>query len=394
MKALLALLLLAASVCAWGQDSTEVAPEAAPVAAPDTAWREGVRTRLDALMLDPLLQTSQLGLMVYDLTDTCELYAHGARQLLRPASSMKVVTAITALATLGADYKFATTLYLVGTDAYVVGGMDPQLSAADLRAMADSLHRAVGDTLRGRLYMDTSMVADGPYGWGWCWDDDEARLTPLAYEGHDTFARHWLTTLRRAGLVIPRDSVYTAALPPKAPRRELCRRLRPLDDVLHPMLKSSHNLSAESVFYALAAAGGKRHATRRDAERHTAALIRRMHLDPSPYTVADGSGLSLYNYVSAELLVGFLRTAYADSTVYAHLLPHLPIAGRDGTLRKRLAGRKVYAKTGTVTGVSSLTGYCEAPNGHHLAFAILNTGLVKAASGRAFQDKVCEALTR
>ena len=119
-------------------------------------------------------------------------------------------------------------------------------------------------------------------------------------------------------------------------------------------------------------------------------------MDASRYKIADGSGLSLYNYVSPELEVKLLRYAYRNDNVYHHLLQALPIAGQDGTLRKRMKGvftnGNVKAKTGTVTGVSSLAGYCTASNGHRLCFAIINQGLMHVGNGRAFQDKVCTVL--
>ena len=73
------------------------------------------------------------------------------------------------------------------------------------------------------------------------------------------------------------------------------------------------------------------------------------------------------------------------------------MAATDGTLRKRMRGTladgNVKAKTGTVTGVSTLSGYATAPNGHTLCFSILNQGLYHTADGRRFQDAVCTALT-
>ena len=70
----------------------------------------------------------------------------------------------------------------------------------------------------------------------------------------------------------------------------------------------------------------------------------------------------------------------------------------DGTLDNRMrhgyAHGNVHAKTGTVTGVSSLAGYCTAANGHVLCFSIINMGIRHTSSGRRFQDKVCEALCR
>jgi D-alanyl-D-alanine carboxypeptidase/D-alanyl-D-alanine-endopeptidase (penicillin-binding protein 4) len=128
----------------------------------------------------------------------------------------------------------------------------------------------------------------------------------------------------------------------------------------------------------------------------TKKLINRLGLDANKYRIADGSGLSLYNYVTVELLVTLLRHAWRTPSVSKALMPALPVAGVDGTLKSRmqktLAQGNVRAKTGTLTGISSLAGYCTAPNGHELAFAIINQGILDKTSGKAFQDRVCQVL--
>jgi D-alanyl-D-alanine carboxypeptidase/D-alanyl-D-alanine-endopeptidase (penicillin-binding protein 4) len=77
-------------------------------------------------------------------------------------------------------------------------------------------------------------------------------------------------------------------------------------------------------------------------------------------------------------------------------VPALPLAGVDGTLKDRMQKSKAYrnvrAKTGTLTGISSLAGYLTAANGHQFAFCIINQGVVKAKDGKDFQDKVCRYL--
>ena len=127
-------------------------------------------------------------------------------------------------------------------------------------------------------------------------------------------------------------------------------------------------------------------------------MIAQCGLQPSDYLVADGSGLSLYNYVSPELLVAMLRHAARSEETFTHLTTALPIMGRDGTLKSRCrrtpAQDNVRAKTGTLEGVSSLTGYAMAANGHRLCFAIINQGVRTTAEGRNFQDAVCRALTQ
>ena len=124
--------------------------------------------------------------------------------------------------------------------------------------------------------------------------------------------------------------------------------------------------------------------------------MERAGLNSSYYKLADGSGLSLYNYLSAECLLRLLRYAYQHKPIYEHLLPALPIAGVDGTLKKRMkdtnAESNVQAKTGTLTGIISLAGYCTASNSHRLAFAIINQGALKAKEARNYQGKICDIL--
>ena len=74
------------------------------------------------------------------------------------------------------------------------------------------------------------------------------------------------------------------------------------------------------------------------------------------------------------------------------------MAGVDGTLKSRMrrtpAAGNVHAKTGTVTGVSSLAGYLTAANGNVIAFAIINQGGLSSTAAKKFQDNVCTALCR
>ena len=115
--------------------------------------------------------------------------------------------------------------------------------------------------------------------------------------------------------------------------------------------------------------------------------------------IADGSGLSLYNYQTPATFTRLLAFAAAQQeNIFQPLLAALPVAGVDGTLRNRMAGTAaavaVRAKTGTVTGVSSLVGYTtQRSTNHVLAFAIMNQGVPTGAQGRAFQDEVCRLLS-
>lgn len=373
--------------------------------APGLPWPENVTSRLDSLMNEPLLKKTQLGLLVYDLTADSALYKQGERQTLRPASTMKLVTAITAIDKLGGGYQFRTSLYYSGLiernilrgNLYCVGGMDPRFNNDDMRAFAESLLKMGIDTVCGRLIADTSMKDDTRLGEGWCWDDDNPSLTPLLISKKDLFMEKFRQELHDAGItVIDNEEAIAGNKTKNRPLIHLCSRFHSLDQVLMRMLKESDNLYAESVLYQIAASGGVKNASATHARQWINKLVTRIGLNPGDYKFADGSGLSLYNYVSAELLVSLLRFAYHNQNVFGQLYPALPIAGVDGTLEKRMKGAftngNVRAKTGTLTGISSLAGYCTAANGHKLAFAIINQGVLRNASGRTFQDKVCTAL--
>lgn len=181
--------------------------------------------------------------------------------------------------------------------------------------------------------------------------------------------------------------------------RRLCRISRSVGAILPRMMKKSDNLYSESVFYHLAASSDSSSpATARQGRKMVNRIISKLGMKPSGYYIADGSGLSLYNYVSPELEVEFLKYAHGKENIRPYLLESMPVAGVDGTLDSRMrrgyAMGNVRAKTGTVTGVSALAGYCTAANGHILCFSIINMGIRHASSGRRFQDRVCEALCR
>ena len=364
-------------------------------------WPQNVQTRLDSLMLDPLLESTQLGLMVYDLTADSLLYSHGAKQTLRPASTMKLLTAVTAIDLLGGDYKLNTSLRYMGTvkdsvltgDLICVGGLDPMFDANDMRAFVESVKGLGVDTIRGRLVAAPSFKESELLGEGWCWDDDNPQLSPLLVERKDEFMPVFANRLREAGIVVE-ASITTA--PYSKDALMLCLRSHTLKDVLMPMLKESDNLYAESLFFQIAASQTVRPAKAAHARQIIKRELSKAGVTGVPYRIADGSGLSLYNYVTPELMVKLLCYAYKNTKIFMQLYPALPIAGQDGTLKKRMTGPytngKVKAKTGTLTGVSSLAGYLTTANGHVLAFSIINQGVLKNADGRGFQDRVCTAL--
>ena len=364
--------------------------------------QDSLRFRLDSLLEDPLFETSQVGLMVYDLTADSALYTYNHRQMLRPASCMKLVTSITALDALGPNYEYQTALYYTGSiqgrtlvgNIYCVGGFDPMITQADVITLASSIRQLGVDSIRGLIVADRSMKESLDYGEGWCWDDENPMLIPLTIGRKDNFTSTLAEEIARLGVNLEKVELMQGRKPAQAKMIDVC--CHSIKQVLQRMMKDSDNFYAESMFYQTAASTGHHPATAVDARNITKKLINRLGLDANRYRIADGSGLSLYNYVTVELLVKLLRHAWRTPSIAKALMPALPVAGVDGTLKSRmqntLAQGNVRAKTGTLTGISSLAGYCTAPNGHELAFAIINQGILDKTTGKAFQDRVCQVL--
>ena len=366
-------------------------------------WPQNLQARLDTLTHDPMFDYTQLGLMIYDLTADSTLYTYGAKQILRPASTMKLLTSITALDQLGSNYEFRTSLYYTGEvkdsvltgDLYCVGGMDPLFDSKDMAAFSRSVKSLGIHTLKGRLVAVSNFKDPDLLGEGWCWDDDNPSLSALLIDGKDDFISRFAQQLDKDS-IFPDGPADYGTLPKDA--LMLCSRSHSIQDVLIPMMKDSNNLYAESMFYQIGAASGARPAKSSHARNAIKRTLQRAGITGSHYKIADGSGLSLYNYVTPELLTKLLIYAYRKPAIYRNLYAALPVAGEDGTLKKRMkdtpAQINVRAKTGTLTGISSLAGYAVATNNHVLAFTIINQGVMKNDQGRNFQDKVCTALCK
>jgi len=174
--------------------------------------------------------------------------------------------------------------------------------------------------------------------------------------------------------------------------------LRSYDSVIVNLNKTSDNLSAEMTLLGLADKYFGKPASAKNGLKMIDSLIILCNLNPKDYRLVDGSGVSHYNLVTAELLLAVLKYFYYNEPeLYEVLYNSFPIAGVDGTLENRMektkAGNNVHAKTGTISVVSSLSGDVKNKKGNMIAFSILvqnYNGNSKPA--RDFIDHVCELL--
>ena len=448
-------------------------------------WGQASFSQIDSLIAKMLPEGSSVGIAVYDLTVGRTLYTHQAEKLSRPASTMKLLTAITALSRPEADEPFRTEVWHDGVierdtlkgNLYVVGGFDPEFDDEAMDSLVSQVVSSSFSVVEGQVYGDVSMKDSLYWGSGWAWDDTPAAyqpyLSPLMFckgtvevtvlpaalqgdtavvfchprssyyeldnqartrvpgAGRLTVTRNWLSNGNRLlvsgnvtgvrketlnlfdssaffmhtflerllarGVTVSPTYAY-AALPADSGKvaRLACWETS-IQQVLNQLMKESDNLNAEALLCRLGAqASEKKQVAAEDGIVEIMKLIRRLGKNPNQYKIADGCGLSNYNYLSPALLVDFLKYAYSHTEVFRKLYKSLPVGGVDGTLKHRMkkapAFRNVHAKTGSFTAINTLAGYLRQKNGHEVAFAIMNQNILSAARARAFQDKVCEVL--
>jgi len=399
------------------------------------------------LMLVPAAATAQdRGLMVKRLTSQMRLaggYASayvadvsgsGAQPVFRwrehssriLASNTKLFTTTAALARFGTEGTLGTEVLGTGElDAegiyrgslYLRGGGDPTFGSrrftdrsygggATVQDLAGALEEAGIQRVTGRVYGDESAFdslrggPDSGYGTSvWV-----GPLSALSYnrglftEGGRGFqanppafaatrlddaleARDIAVRLKpRVGLTLAGATVLASAESP------------PMSRLIRLTNKPSDNFFAETLLKDLAHQAGGLGTTARGA-RIATRFARRLGARPR---IVDGSGLARGNRASPFSIVKLL-TAVRSRDDAGTFADSLPIAGSDGTLFDRMergpAHRRCVGKTGTLSNVSALSGYCEAGSGDTYAYSILMNG-VYPTGARRLQDRMLQAIAK
>jgi D-alanyl-D-alanine carboxypeptidase/D-alanyl-D-alanine-endopeptidase (penicillin-binding protein 4) len=176
-------------------------------------------------------------------------------------------------------------------------------------------------------------------------------------------------------------------------------RSKPVQHALTEFMKRSENLTAELLVKHI---GAVVYDTVGTWNNGLLAIKTFLHdtvgIDTNTFRLSDGSGVSRYNYSSPDHFIKLLTWAYNNKPVRDKFLNTFPIGGWDGTLEDRMKNEeslaKIIAKTGTLSGVSCLSGYIFTTRGDPLAFSILMNGYVDEAKPfRSLQDKIVNALT-
>jgi serine-type D-Ala-D-Ala carboxypeptidase/endopeptidase (penicillin-binding protein 4) len=394
----------------------------------------------------------RLGLLVTDAQGGQTLFSLQPDNLFTPASNMKLLSLGATLSALGPDYWFSTSVTRPAHEApahaahlTLVGSGDPSLEQrAGVHSLAGLARQVYASGVRtvGGLRLDAHLIGGraGRQEAGWTVPVAERPVTGLSLNDPSVGEGASLTTtpdtpaallrlgrafraeLQRAGVQVEGqlDVVASSAgQPPDAPEDGIATtRSAPLADLVNAALKRSDNVWTEQLYARLGVNSQTplwRPASPAYARVRQDVLLALAGAAPTGLVRADGSGLSGQNRLTPRTLALLLREMYlhpigtqlgAQAAFVQRknlLIEALPRAGTGtatraaallgGTLATRLTGLDVRAKTGTLPGVSALSGYLKTRQGRVLIFSILMDGYAGPGQDlRRVQDAMLRVL--
>lgn len=362
------------------------------------------------------------GLYVIDAETGKPACARAAKTPRILASNTKLFTTSAALSRFGPEYRIVTKLLTDGRiDAagvlhgslYLQGGGDPALGVpsfynrygggigTNLLLLGSQLRAAGVDAVTGRLYADDSVfdrvrgVADSGYA-------TSPYIGPLSGLSFDSgyrgsisqgFASEPATlaaekldaALRSAGIRI-RTGVARAVTPPGAEALASVRSPT-MSQLVEATDVYSNNFFAEMLAKLLGAHFGGAGTT----QAGTNVVERFARSQGSGIQAVDGSGLTRGNRASPAQVVELLESM-RGAPAGDEFIQDLALAGHEGTVADRMHGTAAYGrcrtKTGTLTSVSALSGYCFNRSGRVMAFSILMNSVSDLSLAHYEQDKI------
>jgi serine-type D-Ala-D-Ala carboxypeptidase/endopeptidase (penicillin-binding protein 4) len=339
------------------------------------------------------------------------LFKRNAGKRRKLASNTKLFTTATALHRLGGGGRIVTRVKhrggigqrgVLSGDLYLIGGGDPALDAAGLAELARELHSGGLRRVKGKLFADDSVFdrRRGVPDSGWGPSPYIRPLSGLVYDG-STYSgdpakaagQAFKQALKRAGVRV-KGKVKLGKLPGKPREREaLAETESPaISSLAASTNKPSNNFFAEMLLKRLWATPGRQGTT----SGGTKAVQRFARSQGSGIKARDGSGLTANNK-SSPREVGTLLAKMRSHRESGEFFNSLAIAGKEGTLGSRMGGTaaagRCRAKTGTISGVSALSGYC-GKGKRTVVFSLLMNGVGSSDAARSVQDRMAAEIAR
>ncbi len=273
----------------------------------------------------------------------------------------------------------------------IFAGVDPPVSGIDLSLDAtteagrkrklladyDAEGEGISIGLRGTLGVDSGA---GQYRYP---VDD-----PTMYAGAVL-----VSVLKQHGIKVGRSKIKTGTVPKDA-RLLASHQSAPLGVLIRSVNKFSNNFMAEQILKTIDATPGP--ATFEGALARVTEHLAAQGVPTEGLSLGNGSGLYDTNRVTPAQFTALLASVYRDVRIRPDYMASLAIMGIDGTTRSRLkkSSRRgwIRVKTGTLNGVSALSGYAGAPGRKPIAFSIIVNGIKRSetSQARAVQNAIAE----
>lgn len=366
---------------------------------------------------------SASGLLVVDAESGRVLCSRAAGQLRSLASNTKLFTTATAISRLGPKSRIPTKLYANGrVDAggtlhgnlFLEGGGDPTLGTpafidgylgglgTNIFGLKRQLRAAGIKRVTGRLYADDTIfdrrrgVLDSGYATSYYIGPLSGLAFNAGFAGSTAYsgfasdpaklaASKLARSLRGAGVAVPRRVGLRET--PRTARRIGVVRSPQLTELVDLTNVYSNNFFAETLTKLL----GARYAKAGTTKAGIGVIRRFARSVGSGARTVDGSGLTRSNRATprqvVDLLLGMRRDPAGEE-----FIQDLPLTGAEGTVDDRTTGSAAYrrcrVKTGTISGVSTLSGYCFNESGRVVAFSVLQNGVYSLSAAHRAQDRI------
>lgn len=410
-------------------DTSVLSVRRVPVALGGVVADRQLSSEVKALLSDPAVAS--------DLASVCLVVRVNGRRIVNvnpdtplvPASNMKVLTGLAALARLG-DSPLRTVVRsaqpaggVVNGDVYLVGGGDPFLAVADY---ADKYAAARAEAPRTYSSLETLADAVAAKGVRFVTGSivgDESRYDSVR------FGPTWKSSYATLGEVGPQSalsvnhgfSVYfptvvAAESPPQNAAEVFARLLNergvailgparagttpagtvelasldsfPMAQLVGEMMRHSDNLAAELLLKEMGARTTAQQGTTAAGVASMLDALSALGLDRNAIATVDGSGLDRSDRATCGVLAAAVETGGRGSALDAAM----PVAGVSGTLEDRFLGNpaqgRLRAKTGSLSGVSALTGFVDAVSGVPITFSFISNATPSDEAGKAFQERL------
>lgn len=389
-----------------------------------------LREKIDKI-LNELPEGTKSGIIIINPQTLDTLYQKDIKLPLIPASNTKLFSTAVALDLFGPDFKVSTKLltdakktkgYMLDGNIYIKGYGNPTFSEKDMEKFAEELkNRGIrlitGNIIGDESYFDDIYTREGGI------EEERAsvKLPPISaliYKRNQIVtkrkvrrrikyqtinvsepavhvAREFKTKLKEYGIIVD-GNCLSSVTPDNA--IEITSSYIKLLDMISIINKRSDNYYAECLFKIIGAEVNGLPGNGMLSSQTIISYMKDRDIYLGKCQIVDGSGISRYNQASAATIASLLENVYLDVKLFDLYNKSLSIAGYDGTLGYRMSGTSAEynfkGKTGTLNGVSSLSGFLKLQNGDDIIVSILFE--FDSKGGRYFrniQDKIIEAVT-